>query len=107
MAVRSSEEIMESLREIIGDRNDDTALSILEDVSDTISDYSTRITESGDWKKKYEENDAAWREKYKLRFYGDDNSGQAIEINVEGDNDNNAGESEGLKTSYDELFKEG
>lgn len=69
MAIRKKEELLESLKAIIGDDSTDEALSILEDITDTVSDYENRIQETGDWKSKYEENDRTWREKYKERFF--------------------------------------
>lgn len=70
MAIKTKEEIMTSLHTLIGDSTDDSALGILEDVSDTIDDFTTRTQDSTDWKKKYEDNDAEWRQKYKDRFSG-------------------------------------
>lgn len=70
MAVRTRDEIIELVKTRIGEDTSDEALTFLEDISDTLSDYDTRITESGDWKAKYEENDAEWRKRYKDRFEG-------------------------------------
>ena len=70
MAVRTKDEIIELVKTRIGEDTSDEALGFLEDISDTLSDYDTRITESGDWKARYEENDAEWRKRYKDRFDG-------------------------------------
>ena len=69
MAVSNRENILNRLSSILGDRSDDEALGILEDITDTLDDYDGRIKESGDWKAKYEENDKTWRDKYRERFY--------------------------------------
>ena len=66
MAVISKEDLVRRISECIGDDNSDEALSLLEDVSDTITDFEERVSE--DWKTKYEENDAKWRKKYRERF---------------------------------------
>lgn len=66
MAVISKEDLVRRISESIGDDNSDEALSLLEDVSDTITDFEERVSE--DWKTKYEENDAKWRKKYRERF---------------------------------------
>lgn len=68
MAVRSRDEILEMVRNRIGEDNSDEALAMLEDMTDTLSDYEARISDAGDWKTKYEENDAAWRTRYRERF---------------------------------------
>lgn len=71
MAVRTREEILESVRTMMGDSTDDNSLGFLEDISDTLDDYETRVQGDGiDWKQKYEENDANWRKTYKERFFG-------------------------------------
>ena len=64
MAIRTREEILESIRNIVGDSTDDNTLQVLEDVTDTFTDF--------DWKAKYEENDEGWRKKYAERFYTGD-----------------------------------
>ena len=69
MAVQSKETLLEKLRDKIGEDTSDEAIALIEDVSDTIDDMYNRLTESGDWKTKYEENDAEWRKRYKDRFY--------------------------------------
>lgn len=69
MAIKKPEEIIAGLKELIGDRTDEAAINVLEDVDDTLKDYSTNA--NIDWKAKYEENDAAWKKKYKDRFFGE------------------------------------
>lgn len=69
MAVKSKEDILNALKQTFGDDTSDETLSLIEDVSDTYDDMSSKVQESGDWKSKYEENDKAWREKYRDRFY--------------------------------------
>ena len=69
MAVKSKAEILELIKSIVGDDTSDEALAIIEDVTDTLDDYETRIADSGDWKARYEQNDAEWRKKYKERFF--------------------------------------
>ena len=69
MAVQNKETLLEKLKDKIGEDTSDQAIALIEDVSDTIDDMNNRLTESGDWKTKYEENDAAWQQKYKDRFF--------------------------------------
>lgn len=66
MAVRTLEEIITSVKNVIGETPTDDELSLLEDITDTFTDSVDRE----DWKTKYEENDAEWRKKYKDRFEG-------------------------------------
>ncbi len=70
MAKLNVDEFMNSVKSIIGDRDDDEALKFIEDCKDTIT------VEKDDWKAKYdavvkekEDLDKSWRAKYKERFY--------------------------------------
>lgn len=80
MAIRTKEEILNSISSIIGDSTDDASLGVLEDITDTLGDYETRVSDSTDWKTKYETNDAEWREKYKARFYETETDDDSKEI---------------------------
>lgn len=70
MAVRTREEIMNLIQERIGDDTSDSALAMIEDITDTLDDYEARIAGAGDWRARYEQNDAEWRQRYKERFFG-------------------------------------
>lgn len=72
MAVVNKDTIMERLRENFNDNNSDDVLGLLEDVTDTLNDYQSRLEENGDWKERYEQNDREWRQKYKDRFFNND-----------------------------------
>lgn len=99
MSVITREELLERIRERIGDDTSDDALALLDDVTDTIDDYDRRVSESGDWETKYHENDAQWRERYKNRFFGKVNDddfvlgeGEIIKEDIE-------------KTKFEDLFE--
>lgn len=72
MAVRSKEEILEYLKGKMGDEPDDESISFLEDVTDTIDDYNSKLADKEDWKSKYEANDKEWRKKYTDRFFSNE-----------------------------------
>ena len=73
MAVKTREEILESVRARVGNQTDDETIAFIEDITDTLSDLETKVKGDGtDWKAKYEENDAEWRKKYTERFYSSD-----------------------------------
>lgn len=63
MAKLSKDELIEKVRKYVGDRKDDETIEIIEDISDSIDS-----SEADEWKKKYEENDKMWRDKYISRF---------------------------------------
>lgn len=73
MAVKSKEEILDSIKTRFGEQNDDSTIQFLEDITDTMEDLESKAKGDGiDWKAKYEENDTEWRKKYTERFYSPD-----------------------------------
>lgn len=97
MAIRTKEELLSIISARIGDDKGDEAIGIMEDVSDTFDSLAS--TESVDWKRKYEENDNAWRERYKDRFLNgeDKKSTEDVKIKIES-------ESQEKPMSFDDLF---
>lgn len=70
MAVKTREEILETIRTRVGDQTDDETISFLEDVTDTLTVLETRANGDGEnWEQRYKDNDAEWRKKYKERFF--------------------------------------
>ena len=98
MAVKTKDELLEIIKGRIGDDTSDETISFIEDITDTLSDYEEKVTNSGneDWKTKYEENDKMWREKYRERFF-------SKEVEKE---DEDFEEDEVKSLSYDDLFEE-
>lgn len=95
--IKSKDEILTLIKERIGEDTSDEAIQIVEDVTDTLNDYETRVADSGDWKARYEQNDAEWRKKYRDRFF----EGEAPKEKESED------ETEEVKSySYEDLFKE-
>lgn len=97
MAVRTVDELLNAVREIIGENDSDEALGLIEDITDTFTENQGDGT---DWKEKYEENDREWRQRYRDRFF---NTG----ANDPDPIDDPDPEPEPQKTKYEELFKEG
>lgn len=100
--VRTKDDLLAMIKDKIGEGTSDEDISLIEDINDTYSDLETRISEAGDWKAKYEENDASWRTKYKERFFTKDVSEDA-EISDDRDKADE-GTHEALK--YEDLFTE-
>ena len=101
MAVLSPEELRSAIRTFIGENNSDEALALIENTEDTISHYENITADKTDWKQKFEENDKAWREKYKARFYSD--------ADTKDKRDEPSGENpdENKNYTYDNLFNGG
>lgn len=97
MAVLTKQALLDKLNERFKDDTSDETLSLIEDVSDTLTDYDNKTSDTTDWKKKFDDNDKAWRDKYKARFFS------AKEDEDEGDD---KGEEPPKTLTYDELFKE-
>lgn len=100
--VRTKDELLNNIKNILGDNDSDDALAILEDVADTFADFDNKVNDTTDWKSKFEENDKAWRTKYKERFSApiksEDDSDDGNDIHDTDD------EPEKPKT-FDDLFK--
>lgn len=64
MAKLSKDELIEKVKNYIGDRTDDETIEIIEDITDSIDS-----SDADEWKRKYEENDKMWRDKYVSRFF--------------------------------------
>lgn len=63
MAKVTFAELQKQINAIVGDRQDDDALHLLENAADT-------LTMDEDWRTRYEAVDADWRKKYRERFNG-------------------------------------
>ena len=94
MAILTKEQLMESIKNRVGEDTSDEALAFIENVNDTIESMST--DKNTDWKVKYEENDAAWRQKYKDRFFNSSSE----------DKDDDFEEEKKKPMTYEALFKE-
>lgn len=69
MAKKTKDELLNAIKAILGDRDDDDAIALMEDVTDTLDAYAE--DENINYKQKYEENDKEWRRKYISRFKGE------------------------------------
>lgn len=90
MAKRTKEELLDNLKSVLGENTSDEALSLIEDLTDSLTPPSV------DWEKKYNENDAMWRQKYRDRFYSDVPQEEPEYERVE--------EPAPMKTKFEELF---
>ena len=88
MAVVERDVLIQRIASVLSDPESDDSLSLIEDVTDTLDAGS-----SDDWKTRYDENDAAWRKRYKERFLKKPDKEPEIEDD----------ETEEKKT-YDDLF---
>ena len=92
MAKLSKDELVEKVKKYIGDRTDDETIEIIEDITDSID-----TSDADEWKRKYEENDKMWRDKYVSRFF--DKKEEDLETPSEHE------EEEKEYNSYEDLFK--
>ena len=104
---RTKEELMQSLKTVLGDNVSDEALALIEDVNDTFdgstggsSDEDKKTIE--DLQKKLKEQDEMWRKKYTDRFFNPvpDNSNNNDDIGASEDDE----EDEEEPTKFDDLF---
>lgn len=99
--VVTKDELLAKIKTKIGDDTSDESISLIEDINDTYDDLQTRVTEAGDWKTKYDENDAMWRAKYKDRFFN-----KEIVEGAETPQNETADEGTHEALKYEDLFTE-
>lgn len=106
MAVKSKEELLSTVKTLIGDNPSDDAIALLEDISDTL-DNSTGGSSDEDKKKieelekQVKEVDETWRKKYTDRFFSP--SDPKEDDPSEDDPKEGEGENHSPKT-FEELF---
>lgn len=93
MARLSKDELIEKIKIYVGDRTDDDTIEIIEDISDSVD----AADDESEWKRKYEENDKAWRDKYISRFF------EKKEDELETPSEHEEDEKE--YSSYEDLFE--
>lgn len=98
MAVRSKEELLKLINEKLGDDPSEEDLGILEDITDTYDDLSSKS--STDWKQRYDDLNKSWTEKYRARFLTGEDSKLKGELDTDPDD---APEEKPLR--YEDLFK--
>ena len=101
--VKTSVEMMETLRKFLGEDTSDEAIGFIEDMNDTLAEYERQIADITDWESKYNELDAEWRKRYRDRFFegGEDANGSFIEdVNLIEEQEEDA------PTTFEELFEE-
>lgn len=74
MAVLNRDDFFSAIQSIIKDDTSDDSISFVENMTDTYNSLVNSASGDGeDWKKKYEENDKMWKERYKHRFFSGKN----------------------------------
>lgn len=100
MSILNKDAFMERIKGIVGENNDDATLSFIEDMTDTFNNMESLSRENANWKQKYDENDAKWRETYRNRFFG-----QKTSEDFEDETDDNEGaKKKTKKTTFEDLF---
>ena len=100
MAIKSKEEILEAVKNYIGDDVSDEALGFIEDLADTLG----QDPDPENWKQKYEDLDRDWRNRYKARFFDGVESGVDPEEKMVNPEKKDPSPEE--KITYDDLFSE-
>lgn len=99
MAVKTQEELLNSIKGLLPDDTSDEAISLLEDVTDTLGSFSNSNKDNEDWKKKYEDNDKEWRKKYRDRFFNTGSNDEVDKIN-----EPEREKEEPVMTKFEDLF---
>ena len=95
MAVKPKEDLIAAVGALFEDAASDAAISLLEDLADTLD----TLSDAEEWHQKYLDNDKEWREKYTSRFFDAPEEKE--------DKKEEKPEDPELKYTYEELFEEG
>lgn len=103
MSVLNRDDYVSRIRGRLGNDLTDEDISLIEDMTDTYDDLSSKATDATDWKAKYDELDKTWRQKYVDRFNGKVESDEDMK-------DDSIGTEEKViqydfPKTYDELFE--
>lgn len=101
MSIKTKDELLTSIKTLIGDNSSDEAITLLEDVTDTITDFETKTASTTNWEQKYNDLDKEWRQRYTERFFN--HSGEDNEDNTPPDFGEDEPEE---KTKFEELFSQ-
>lgn len=74
--VKTKEEMLDEIKSYIGDRTDDETVSLVENVTDTLSD----MEKNGNAESRVKEVEDMWRAKYMERFFDGDKEKKNIEV---------------------------
>jgi hypothetical protein len=74
--VKTKEEMLAEIKAYIGDRTDDETVSLVENVTDTLSD----MEKNGNAEARVKEVEDMWRAKYMERFFDGDKEKKNIEV---------------------------
>ncbi|MBO5921899.1 MAG: hypothetical protein J6Q48_05880 [Bacteroidaceae bacterium] len=86
MAELSREDFFARISARVDGDSSPEAIAFMEDMTDTYNGLVKRASTGADeWQKKYEENDRAWSERYKARFFRGDAASPAPDCATEED----------------------
>lgn len=81
--VKTKEEMLAEIKAYIGDRTDDETVSLVENVTDTLSD----MEKNGNAEARVKEVEDMWRTKYMERFFDGDKEEKTAEVKEEEETD--------------------
>lgn len=99
--VLGRDELIESVRKVIGETPSEEGVALLENVADSITDLETKVKDiEVESQAKLDTLETEWRNRYTKRF---SETQGAIDIDLHGETE----ESERKKLTYESLFTEG
>lgn len=108
--IKTKDEILSAVRDLIGDSADDAALGVYEDIADTIEDLmkfrdDELLLRLEAAEKQVKETEEYWRNRYRDRFFGKDVEVKEVTEDETVDDTNDDLEVEEAE-SIEDLFKE-
>lgn len=112
MARKTKEEILNAFAAIVGDDDRDEVLAFMEDLADSMIEGDTEEIERlradlETERARYDENERAWRRRYKERFYrGADDNEDGETVIEKKEKIEKKDEPTGEEVEYEDLFEE-
>lgn len=108
--VLTKEQFMERVGRVVTG-TDDESIQLIEDFTDTYNDMELRVSQYGDgegWKKKYEDNDREWRDRYTKRFFTpepDSKTREAYQVDKSNEDEEEIVDEGNGNMTYEDLFE--
>lgn len=96
--IKGKEELLASIKAVLGDTPTDDGVALMEDFTDTFDDLEKQKKDiEVEWQAKYDANEKEWKDRYTSRF---SETRGATDIDAHGETE----ETE-MKRTFDELFE--
>lgn len=103
MAILSHEELINKIKERVGEGTTDEDIAFVQDLTETIGDLEAKASSTADYEQKLKDLDDSWRKRYRDTFFSGSPKGTDDDIPQPKDDP----EPEDKPLTFESLFKKG